>query len=522
MTALVKGRRPGPHLIGELRQRGGWSLIGFDVRREGTGPEGTTVSGVIPAATLERLQPGLFDISLSLVAGRDRHVTRLRVEESPDLPHRWGDLALYRTRAGHLTLKRATGRPLVTPRESVTGVDQRTCGAPLAELVPAVCAQVRRSGALGAGDPAYYFPTTMRASFDTLFPGLEVTVVMDAHGSGWRLSVLGRDRSSQRFLRNVLVNRARMISEHGDQLHVVAESGQRPGPDATIVVEHLAQLLDRFRLFLDAGPRPEDVGLVPAHWWDVKANFGDVLGPMLVEGISGRSAINVRAFRSEDPGLFTVGSVAAHLQRPGARVWGSGVIGTLSRSKVEDLAPRRPRSIHAVRGSLTRTELRDKLGWEVPEVYGDPALLLPRYYEPQVSAHTQGRIALVPHYMHRGMVSPSLPEEIAVVDVQQGPEIVIDQITSARACISSSLHGLVVAQAYDVPWSWLRVGDKLLHGDSFKFEDFFTTLDRDLVRELDVPTGSVEADALLRSAARATVPTSRFDEESLLSAFPEL
>ncbi len=236
--------------------------------------------------------------------------------------------------------------------------------------------------------------------------------------------------------------------------------------------------------------------------------------------MAGRPAINVRSFPSDAPALFTVGSIAGHLQAPGAHIWGSGLIGTLTDAKAAELAGRKPRCIHAVRGAHTRRVMQEALGWHVPEVYGDPALLLPRYYRPRPAPRAEGKVAVVPHYMHRHLLPQHLPDDVTVVDVRQGPEAVIDQIVAARSCISSSLHGLVIAQAWQVPWTWLRVGDVRLHGDTFKFEDFFTVLDREEVSRVDLGEAEVSGHDWTASARSATVPTSRFDEDRLISAFP--
>lgn len=56
-------------------------------------------------------------------------------------------------------------------------------------------------------------------------------------------------------------------------------------------------------------------------------------------------------------------------------MWGAGLMRTLEPAETERLAGLRGVGVHAVRGALTAAELRSKLGWRVPEVYGDPALL---------------------------------------------------------------------------------------------------------------------------------------------------
>ena len=520
LEIVVQAAGTGHRAIAELRARGGHDLV--PVALDEVSRTGATVHlrGVLSAADLERLATGTHDVSVLLLAGlrRTRHDIRVQADRSAvraSLPL----VEPYVTQRGNLSLRRRPGRLTHPP---VTGpaaaqVDPRSVDPSLASLAPALAAQLRAT--LGAADVGYHLPTRDAVCFEHLVPGLDVSLEVARAEAGWEITARPRGRTSARFLRNTLVGEARMVRRHGVELHHVARLPEGPS-DAARAAQGLTALIDRFRLFLDAGPRPEESGLVPTQWWDAKPNFGDVLGPLIVQSLTGRPAINVRSFPSEDPGLFTVGSIAAHLERPGARIWGSGLIGGLSPTKVAHLAERAPREVHAVRGRLTREALGRDLGWSVPEVYGDPALLLPRWYTPRPSSHTRDRIALVPHYMHLDLLPPQLPDDVVVVDVRQGPEEVVDQIASARACISSSLHGLVVAQAYEVPWTWLRIGEKKLHGDTFKFEDFFTTLDREAVQLLDLEAPALQDQPWGALAAHARVPAPRFDADRLVSAFP--
>ena len=266
--------------------------------------------------------------------------------------------------------------------------------------------------------------------------------------------------------------------------------------------------------------RPVPPGHLLTYWWDYKPNFGDTIGPWLVHELTGKPVVNSKWLHLQQPALFTVGSVVGHLQAPGHHIWGSGVIGSLSPAKCEQLRRSRPAAIHAIRGRLSRQELIEKLGWDVPEIYGDPALLLPRYYRPRPAKTTAGKVAVVPHYSHQRLFAGLRAKRTRVVDATEGLERVLDEIAGASHCISTSLHGVIVAHAFGVPWTWLRIGDQQLHGNRFKFEDFFTVLDRDQVSEATVSTDGVKALDVVGLASRARLPRTTFDLDRLHDAFP--
>lgn len=106
------------------------------------------------------------------------------------------------------------------------------------------------------------------------------------------------------------------------------------------------------------------------------------------------------------------------------------------------------------------------------------------------------------------------------MDVREGVEAVVAQIAGAQVCISSSLHGIIVAQAYGVPWVWLRISDLLISGDTFKFEDFFTTLDAAAVSACNLPARSLTQPLLTEIAARASLPETTVDVGLVLESLP--
>lgn len=218
------------------------------------------------------------------------------------------------------------------------------------------------------------------------------------------------------------------------------------------------------------------------------ANWGDDLNVFFLDIISkdkilcGQYLVN--GFNKQFPWLRKydkyrfIGSIISFGNDPNTIIWGSGLI-----RPVQDF--KRPiKKILAVRGPLTRKELL-KNGYDCPEVYGDPALLLPYYVTPRKTPKRY-KLGIIPHYtdfykeeLNHFKNDPNILV-IKMFDYKNWTDI-IDQICSCDFIASSSLHGLIVAEAYNVPNLWIEV-DEPIAGDEnmrFKFHDFFQSIGLD-------------------------------------------
>lgn len=124
-------------------------------------------------------------------------------------------------------------------------------------------------------------------------------------------------------------------------------------------------------------------------WWQgPPLNFGDWIGPYLFESISGTAPVHRQPSNKSLSTVFiTVGSCARWFCEDSI-VWGAGII-------EKDEVFWRPMKTCAVRGNYTRQRMLE-LGYDCPEVYGDPAVLLPDFYNPEVPK--QYKFGVVPHY----------------------------------------------------------------------------------------------------------------------------
>ena len=244
-------------------------------------------------------------------------------------------------------------------------------------------------------------------------------------------------------------------------------------------------------------------GPIPVYWWNGAGgrNFGDVLSRYIVRALSGRHVVHAR----RSPRLVAVGSVL-RLAEPGDTVWGSG----LSRPSPVAKALR----ILAVRGPLTRQVAIEQTGSPVPEVYGDPALLLPRLLDAS-GIERKHKVGIVPHYVDadhevaRGLRKGGFH----MIDALAPPLDVVREIVSCELVYSSSLHGLIVAEAFGVPAVWVEFGEGVV-GRGFKFRDYYLASGRTPPKPLDWRRRSVGLG--VTTPPDIAVP----DLDALLAAFP--
>lgn len=198
-------------------------------------------------------------------------------------------------------------------------------------------------------------------------------------------------------------------------------------------------------------------------WSDSVANFGDELGPHLL-ALLGFEVVRVESMREAD--LLACGSIleaAAVEARAGAIVWGSGLM-------FDAPANLSHLDVRAVRGRLTAAAIG------ASPVTCDPGSLVPYLYQRPLPRH---RIGVVRHYVDKR----SYPWADIVIDADQPVDEVIMAIGSCQKIASSSLHGLIVADAWGIPT--LRLYHPEVAGGDFKWSDWYTS-DHDAVSLLGV------------------------------------
>lgn len=204
-------------------------------------------------------------------------------------------------------------------------------------------------------------------------------------------------------------------------------------------------------------------------------NVGDTLTPyILMHFIKDAEFKFVREQIS--PKLIAVGSIMRVI-KPGDTILGSGVM------RATDTFPQASQcKFLAVRGKLSR-EILQRDGGQVPAVYGDPAILLPLMYSPVVKK--KYKIGLIPHFVDKRELTPEVIKKLTggasykIIDVFLSWREFVDEILECEHVIASSLHGIIIAEAYGLTAEWVVLSDRVI-GSGFKFKDYLTGTERDV------------------------------------------
>lgn len=243
-------------------------------------------------------------------------------------------------------------------------------------------------------------------------------------------------------------------------------------------------------------------------------NFGDWIGPYLYERLTGTLPV----FCPPSPRWpCKVYSLAGSIMRKIVReevsiVWGSGII-----SKQDVFS--KPYRICAVRGPYTKARC-EELGFSCPEVYGDPAILMPEVFNPSIEK--KSKLGIIPHFVDYDYACEAYggSEEVFIIDVTKSVENVISDINSCEATASSSLHGLIISQSYGIPSAWISLSDNL-EGDDVKFLDYFSAGGINAVSAVS-PNRSWSAADFISVSSDSPVPNNEALKAPLLASCPFL
>ena len=247
----------------------------------------------------------------------------------------------------------------------------------------------------------------------------------------------------------------------------------------------------------------------------VKYNFGDDLNVFLLEKLTGKRVLKYDEFlHIHKENILGIGSIIEYKCNSNSIIWGSGALYGNPNFKV------RPSKVLATRGPLTKHYI-ESFGVECPCLFGDPALLLPLVY-PVKERKILYEIGFIPHYSEKELphikIFRKKHPEYKFIDLQQYQNWndIIDDILSCKSIVSSSLHGLIISDAYKIPNVYVSFSNSLA-GGTFKFRDYFEGVNRRYAPPLNF-RNSINVNKIQNSVEKY-VPIA-YDVTKLLEVFP--
>lgn len=216
-------------------------------------------------------------------------------------------------------------------------------------------------------------------------------------------------------------------------------------------------------------------------------NMGDILNKDIIEKCFGYTVVRrnyllgkvsgigsgLGNYTLEGPAWKKILKKLSNIISPDVNVWGTGFVCY----KKED-APLYKKNIKfkAVRGELSRKRIEKLTGEDMSSLpMGDAGILASLLLDEKVEKKYD--VGIIAHYKEKDeRIFNELKEKFqnsTIIDVQDTPYNVTKKIAECKTIISSSLHGLIIADSLRVPNVHIVVTDNLL-GDGFKFDDYYS------------------------------------------------
>jgi pyruvyltransferase len=216
---------------------------------------------------------------------------------------------------------------------------------------------------------------------------------------------------------------------------------------------------------------------IPVAWATVPVNknFGDELSHYLNSKILGPDySIQHANFDADETRLVAIGTILHEFSNGELHVWGTGMDRQLfDPEKFRSTNP----TVLAIRGKLSFDTL-ERNGFINGNCFlGDPGILVSRYITPSPN-NTRYELGIIPHLSNYTENSVDeyvfdcfrhvYPNGVKIIHPRLYPGQSIEQkireITECKRILSSSVHGIIVADSYHIPNIFLHEDHNLPNG----------------------------------------------------------
>lgn len=235
------------------------------------------------------------------------------------------------------------------------------------------------------------------------------------------------------------------------------------------------------------------------HGGSALTNFGDELSPLVLSYVTGQRVQWAPAHRAA---IVSVGSILEYVNKRTRNqpwIWGTGLREEPRATGIPEIAM--SDKVLAVRGPLSRQALG--LNMDLP--IGDPGVLAPvlgRFH----GLHRRGTL-FIPHFRTwatrsgQDLLTLAKSAGYEIANPSLPPLEMIALIARADLVLSSSLHGVIVANALGIPAQLVSIPASGRNEPHFKYEDYF--------QSVGIRFSSIAANTALLAENRASILASR-------------
>lgn len=141
--------------------------------------------------------------------------------------------------------------------------------------------------------------------------------------------------------------------------------------------------------------------------------------------------------------------------------------------------------IRALRGKLSKERLEKILNKEINCTLADPGILASVIFP--CKSDKKYKLGIIPHFIDKksAYLKNIHVENTLLIDIEQEISEVLKQINECECIISSSLHGLIFSDSYNIPNQQMVLSDLIIGGE-YKFKDYYSAYDMELPEIFDL------------------------------------
>lgn len=206
-------------------------------------------------------------------------------------------------------------------------------------------------------------------------------------------------------------------------------------------------------------------------------------GDMFNENVLNFFNIKFKKVRATNANLFCIGSILNSIVQPpnnSQKTLECSIIGAgFSEFPNKDEVLTKKTKIYALRGNMTKELLENLSNTTINCTLADPGLLLSHIY-PYDKKEKTHKVGIIPHFEDKNdeLLKNIQLEKYSwkLIDIENDIAQIVKDINSCECILSSSLHGLIFSDSYNIPNKQIILTKRK---DLFKYQDYYSSYNLD-------------------------------------------